>query len=700
MVENRIKIQQTIHGYKEGHTLLSSSLDLSIGERKELQLLSDYSGTGVESNFNEYITGFPLTNSKYYALAKTWYAGEMPRPGSVWTHTLLIEISAIWTIKNFDLLLSAFKRPEKDKINKNLEALYFSIEDLNTRKVLLSRRQNLISCSLYTTNKPLVIFSTTENEFQSDVLNIWTYQWPRLKRNFSFCTGSMALRSIGREAFDLQIMPQGRERMLARNDKERFSFFDVMGRGCDNEFLKVYKDEDPEKVLDFMTKFGSDIFPNRKNFWLLLKCYDATKNIAMHAYEDLKNLMVEQLPSSSEGRVLKSSLVQLLFNSQRQFNYDLITALLTENSFSELNWDFALLIYTSWSGNNLTSTQTIKVLELLKKRPDEQNDFVRLLSTLPLELWISKPNLYKSVLPDIISQNKEFLYNEMIWRSNVEIQELWWTTIPRIKNVHLHRIVFSMLEARNPIYASDIYSLMGDALFNVIFEWLSTKGNALSMEWEYLIRQRPANAFRSLLELERYTFDQLAIIPKILSPTEGAWFEIRQSDFEKFFKKVSKLKEHQLQTSIYTFFITTAFANSTSDPQGLTELIFQPLHDNLQDSIYDFHTWNRFKMLMGRDLYDMTELDFFSKLFKERNEVPDWDHCEFLRRSLISCFLKYKWDPYYLLLIAKDDRTFQNIVEFGVDVKPVRKVLKQVKQKLEENRLQKSLQYKVLDKNL
>ena len=39
----------------------------------------------VVKGFDQYVTGYPLDSINAYALAMTWYAPEMPRPGCVWT---------------------------------------------------------------------------------------------------------------------------------------------------------------------------------------------------------------------------------------------------------------------------------------------------------------------------------------------------------------------------------------------------------------------------------------------------------------------------------------------------------------------------------------------------------------------------------------------------------------------------------------
>jgi hypothetical protein len=85
-----IRIHQLLHGYDEGHRLLAGSIKPDAQSAKSLVALSDLSGQGEAPGSFGYITGYPLPQMNAYALARTWLAPEMPRPGCVWTHTLLI----------------------------------------------------------------------------------------------------------------------------------------------------------------------------------------------------------------------------------------------------------------------------------------------------------------------------------------------------------------------------------------------------------------------------------------------------------------------------------------------------------------------------------------------------------------------------------------------------------------------------------
>ena len=85
LTRDRIKVEQTLHGYSEGHRLIEGSLKLPQSDARTMLVLSDASGSGSRIPANGYITGDPLAESGKYVLARTWAAPEMSRPGCVWT---------------------------------------------------------------------------------------------------------------------------------------------------------------------------------------------------------------------------------------------------------------------------------------------------------------------------------------------------------------------------------------------------------------------------------------------------------------------------------------------------------------------------------------------------------------------------------------------------------------------------------------
>ena len=101
MKTNNIKIDQVLHGYSDGHSLLHNSVDLPKEAQRAILILSDMSGPSMIEGFEEYLTGYQLPETDYYAFAKTWHAPEMERPGCVWTHTLLIKHTDFTKIFDF-----------------------------------------------------------------------------------------------------------------------------------------------------------------------------------------------------------------------------------------------------------------------------------------------------------------------------------------------------------------------------------------------------------------------------------------------------------------------------------------------------------------------------------------------------------------------------------------------------------------------
>jgi hypothetical protein len=104
---------QALHGYGDGHELLGSSISIPRGIRSTMLMLSDLSGPSIVEGFREYCTGYPITSEGYYALSRTWDAAEMPRPGCVWTHTLLLPANILTSIVNINELVSLFSRPSE-----------------------------------------------------------------------------------------------------------------------------------------------------------------------------------------------------------------------------------------------------------------------------------------------------------------------------------------------------------------------------------------------------------------------------------------------------------------------------------------------------------------------------------------------------------------------------------------------------------
>jgi hypothetical protein len=85
-------VEQVVFGYRDGHELLASSIDLNPHHAREL--LPHLDGS-FEDDTPHYLIGTSVPSVGRYLLARIWPAPEAPRPGAVWAHGLLFDFEAV-----------------------------------------------------------------------------------------------------------------------------------------------------------------------------------------------------------------------------------------------------------------------------------------------------------------------------------------------------------------------------------------------------------------------------------------------------------------------------------------------------------------------------------------------------------------------------------------------------------------------------
>lgn len=204
-----MKVHQALHGYAEGHQQLAASMRFGSKDNRTLLAMSDLPGPGARLSEEGYLTGYPLPEAGVYALARTWPAPEMARPGCVWTHTLLVDFADLATIRSLAGLLRLFHRPSSTGWQSYGESLRFNAEtDVSSYAEGAHDWVLRLLTGLY--GKPMSSITALrppDLDVERVLVDIWAQQWPRLRRNFRFCTHTGTDRSAGSHSFDLQILP-------------------------------------------------------------------------------------------------------------------------------------------------------------------------------------------------------------------------------------------------------------------------------------------------------------------------------------------------------------------------------------------------------------------------------------------------------------------------------------------------------------
>lgn len=207
-----MKIEQVLHGYSNGHTLLRSSVkSLTVNDAAKMDVLSDWSGYQDDREDSSYITTYPLVDSPYYVVAKSWYAYEMDRPGCVWTHSLLISFDDIDKKFDFRLLLVYFSRPSSDDLDDYEQTIEIDrYPSFNGQKDILPIDETsliFLYSSLFAYSKPFsfkVEMSALDN--QKFCLSLLQYLPIPLLRHISMSSGSNNLRQFQGEVLTMQFV--------------------------------------------------------------------------------------------------------------------------------------------------------------------------------------------------------------------------------------------------------------------------------------------------------------------------------------------------------------------------------------------------------------------------------------------------------------------------------------------------------------
>lgn len=147
-------------------------------------VLSDVSGSSAKLPVNGYLTGYPLSGSGKFVLARTWAAPEMSRPGCVWTHSLLINFADLATLQSATSLTSLLRRPNGGsrqayettlKVRTSPALGPDAVGDISVCRALLG--------ALYGSPHKKVIVRYAGDEDEYLILALWMQQWPRLRRS-------------------------------------------------------------------------------------------------------------------------------------------------------------------------------------------------------------------------------------------------------------------------------------------------------------------------------------------------------------------------------------------------------------------------------------------------------------------------------------------------------------------------------------
>ena len=329
-----MKIHQLLHGYSEGHKLLAGSVsNIPPKDRKKLAVLSDWDEYATGRDDDSYITCYPLPESNYYAIAKTWYANDMDRPGCVWTHTLLIDCFDESDFLDLRQLYYCFRRPEEGSYSDYEKPIYLTEDEWNDKNnpIQMFDEPSLdywLHELLY--GKTALTFSVEKSSdyYQMLVLSIISHLSRPLMYRFSLCSGTGRVRKYENKLFDLQFIT------AYKNNTPRLSHSiadtDVEG-WC--KFVATSIQSGGDSVPRLVSRFSSDIGDSVDRYAAVIIVYELLDRLKEPGAQNISpfnfalRVMAEVFPSEAEGKYFKSVILSQgltkYFFDEKEFIYQM-----------------------------------------------------------------------------------------------------------------------------------------------------------------------------------------------------------------------------------------------------------------------------------------------------------------------------------------------------------------------------------------
>ncbi len=642
-MHKNIIIDQTLHGYSQGHHLLATSTQISKKSQRTMLLLSDLSGPEMHSGFSEYLTGYPLEDEEYYAFAKTWYAPENERPGCVWTHTFLIKFEDLKKIAHVNLLLRYFKRPQQDFDKDDYEnpiEPYSGITNFNydnSNKTTANELGNLIY-SIYNDSKPIILPSESTNEYQELILLIWQNQWSRLRKGFSFCTGSLANRKLHDKPLDVQIVPYSLSKSIGRSNRDLIIFDDSQMKPSLSqypEWVSLVADEilyqSNGKLKEFLEDFGT-AFEGREHLSKLVQLYIETGARKRIKTIDKYLTATRTVFGRNESKIVIQNILEQLLNSfpNKWFMYTDFSSFLqdlsTTKGLSRVPCNRTQLkaqLEVLWESNNNKAKDLFK--DLIAK---DLNQFGELLlkkySQLihPEQLPVFT-DMELGACNVLVGLNPKFALCSEIWQQPKDFQCEIIDCVDResLNDALSQRIIETILENSSEVLYKQVFGVFGNISIKVFLDWCrkTSKQHRNKIEaWMKICRCSPKTCIKWTSSVEALDIDLLVSIVSILDPYSEAvcqygikpWFKL----FEHFNKKGLGSRS---QLVLAQFFLPLILMSDESVKQDFVEFSFSPVHDALARNKFSYEQWIKLEPLLP-------SVSWYNS----------WDKCKRLRKAM------------------------------------------------------------------
>ena len=624
-------IQQALHGYKDGHQLLAASTNLTRNQESVMLVMSDLSGPAFRDGYESYITGYPVSGDGIYCVAKTWFAPELPRPGCVWTHTLLVRDEELARIPDIRSLRGLFRRPQSETDYGDYE-VPISVEPgrgPSARPPLDGAAE--IIYSLYSSDQYVVIPAEESAKFEELILTIFSQQWPKLRRGFRFCTGALSIRDT---EFDLSVSPPDATHSVGPTG-QIVNLRTHLRHPMDEWVRKAIRDlsspPNEASLRRFLWQFGPDYNDGRGSFRPLAEIYLAMEAVeTKNTGDGVLSAIAYFFPQQTHATRLKSELFgkQGLYTARLGGEAEILRMLISHPGADSLSDD---MTHVSSRASDLVAASpdvaTDIALLALDIRSDNAQRFLEGYvdsAKWPADLLAAMP---ASLIVMVLDRSPALVTNQSLWRRSDSMELMSRFTSRDVKDaISVEDLVRALIEAEawGPLrLAMDHYRSNGT---RAAFAWIDAQpGEVIDIpQGLFDIAGLGSAVSKSLLESGSLGPRTLAVLTTELDPRSSVvrrtkssvWLEVAESPLQ--FARESRA----IQSAVFLLNIGLG----SREPIGgtLVASAFSTVYQSAKENILSAAAWGQLE----------PNLEWYS---------PSWDRCARLIRTAARGFYDRPW---------------------------------------------------------
>jgi hypothetical protein len=594
----------------------------------------------------------------------------MPRPGCVWTHAILISFADIARFPDLGVLTRQFVRPTTSNgLSTYSQALTLdSAHPVAKDRGSFSREAGIrVLQAVYARRRSGAVPPSGE-ALDDLVFAVWSQQWPRLRRSFSFRTAvHSSTASVLETRFDLCVL-QDPDRATGATDFDNEGNFGAWDEVAFDDLLS----DEPTDFRRFLWRYGSDLRRGRDRFRFLANLFTVTRlpRIEDAAFTRILDDVSVALPDRNDGLLLKEDLV-----SGGQSTYSLVPPgdPLKTIAFFARSSDLSALppppATTFDAIFNLWPTRSVEILAIGEQAVQHRSDVAqmlldRLAAVAVPSSFLSSSRDYPTVRERVVRSNPALLDSADLTRiQQPELSKLL-EFLPDDENLAgrvLDRLRLLDDESAASVMTRRFPEMVADRVFDALTLWVSEKGPGVPRAWTATVR-RLAYSHLPIRILQRAeSTSALAACAAIFEFDVSAGLRASSVTWAAAVRRARDDAQGETRSRLLAYLLSMALAQPVRGCEPLFELAFEPIHSDLLSARLQQDALNTLRPYLP-SLYWWQQ----------------WDVCLRLRRAVVDAYIHGELDPRSFRRLTRDHSLFEKLIEIADNTRPGQRFLKDV----------------------